>query len=268
MPDYANQIVRLYDTVFDRAPDPGGLEFWTAEMTRGVSLDYLADHFAVSPEFVATYGAPGNAAFVAEMYRNVLDRDGEPGGLSFWTSMLDQGLADRGSIVVGFSESAEHVAQMAAPPVPVVLTPAPLPEPVPAPAPAPAPAPLPEPVPAPAKHEVAATIAPELLFGTAEADVFTFRHLSYAAGDAILDFIPGQDVIDFRAMDMIPIGAGPFTGLPSVRYAYDQSPGALNNGKYGGDTLIQWDTNGDAHVDGQLRALHVLLQPGTDMLFA
>lgn len=123
-----DQVVRLYDTVFDRAPDAPGLAFWTGHMDNGWSLPFVAGLFITADEFALTYGQPDNGSFVRSMYENVLDRPGEAGGVSFWTSLLDQGLAGRADIVVGFSESEEHIAQMAAPkpapapaPTPVVL---------------------------------------------------------------------------------------------------------------------------------------------------
>lgn len=129
MPVSADQIIRLYDTVFDRAPDADGLAFWNGAAAQGVRLDYLAERFMVAPEFAATYGQPTNAAFVAEMYRNILDREGEAEGVSFWTRALDEGLAGRDDVVVGFSESPEHVAQMAAPAQPAEPAPVPVPQP-------------------------------------------------------------------------------------------------------------------------------------------
>ena len=109
-----DQIIRLYDTVFDRVPDFEGLAFWNGATERGLTLDAMADLFITAPEFAATYGQPDNASFVREMYSNVLDRPGDAGGLAFWTRVLDEGLADRGDVVNEFSESPEHIAQMAA----------------------------------------------------------------------------------------------------------------------------------------------------------
>ncbi len=110
-----DQIVRLYDTVFDRAPDAGGLEFWNNASHTGFGLRDLATFFISAPEFASTYGEPTNRGFVESMYLNVLDRPGEAEGIAFWTNALNSGQADRPQIVVGFSESAEHVQHMAHP---------------------------------------------------------------------------------------------------------------------------------------------------------
>lgn len=106
--EYQAQATRLYDTVFDRKPDAEGLNFWHSALANGYSLDAVSDLFITAPEFRATYGSLGNGDFVAQLYRNVLNREGESGGKAFWTGALDEGRADRSDIVVGFSESQEH----------------------------------------------------------------------------------------------------------------------------------------------------------------
>ncbi|WP_460452246.1 DUF4214 domain-containing protein [Alsobacter sp. SYSU BS001988] len=46
------------------------------------------------------------------LYMNVLDRPGDTGGISFWTSLLDQGTT-RGDVLLGFSESHENILKTA-----------------------------------------------------------------------------------------------------------------------------------------------------------
>ena len=73
----AEQITRLYDTVFDRAPEAEGLAFWTAALARGVSLDAIADVLVASPEFQSRNGTLTNTEFVNLLYRNGLEREAE-----------------------------------------------------------------------------------------------------------------------------------------------------------------------------------------------
>jgi hypothetical protein len=77
------QVTRLYDTVFDRAPDSEGQAFWTDALNRGTSLDTLADLFTVSPEFQSRYGAVNNREFVDLLYRNTLNREADDAGREF-----------------------------------------------------------------------------------------------------------------------------------------------------------------------------------------
>ena len=111
-------IFRLYDTVFNRAPDPGGFEFWVNALRNGIPLQSIADGFTAAPEFQTKYGTPDNQQFVVLLYQNVLDREPDPGGLAWWVDVIASGRASRSDVVVGFSESQEHVNAVT-PPTPV-----------------------------------------------------------------------------------------------------------------------------------------------------
>jgi Domain of unknown function (DUF4214) len=108
------QATRLYDAALGRAPDAGGLVYWTGALEAGVPLKAVAEAFIAAPEFQAAYGAPGDREFIGLLYGNVLGREGDPGGLERWTGLLEDGAADRGDIVLAFSECSEHAAMIAA----------------------------------------------------------------------------------------------------------------------------------------------------------
>jgi hypothetical protein len=108
------QAVRMYDTTFDRKADPGGLDYWTKVLESGIPLKAVAGGFMQVEEWQSEYGTPDNTQFVNLLYQNVLDRPGEPGGMAFWTNVLNRAAADRADIVVGFSESHEHVVRTTA----------------------------------------------------------------------------------------------------------------------------------------------------------
>jgi Ca2+-binding RTX toxin-like protein len=105
----AAKVARLYDTVFDRLPDAQGEAGWTAALNGGQSLQAAANGFVASDEFKAAYGSLDNSRFVQQLYQNVLGRPADNQGLAAWTSFLASGHS-RAEVVVGFSESAEHVA--------------------------------------------------------------------------------------------------------------------------------------------------------------
>jgi hypothetical protein len=102
------RIVRLYRAFFLRLPDQAGLGYWVGQARAGVPLESIAGSFAQSVEFRNRYGAVSNAQFVGLVYGNVLGRAADPGGASYWTGLLDGGMA-RGQVMVGFSESPEFV---------------------------------------------------------------------------------------------------------------------------------------------------------------
>ncbi|MCU1454636.1 MAG: peptidase [Acidimicrobiales bacterium] len=106
-------VARLYDSYFQRIPDRGGLVHWIATRRSGTSLAAISAAFASSPEFTSRYGPLTNRKFVELVYTNVLGRPGDTGGLAYWTDRLDRRTATRGQVMVGFSESSEHVKKAA-----------------------------------------------------------------------------------------------------------------------------------------------------------
>lgn len=103
-----DQMARLYEAYFNRDPDAGGLTFWREQRAGGRSLDSVSDEFARSPEFIETYGALSDEAFVDLVYMNVLDRTPDAGGRAFWLDQLANGRT-RGSLMTLFSESPEFI---------------------------------------------------------------------------------------------------------------------------------------------------------------
>jgi Ca2+-binding RTX toxin-like protein len=105
----AGQAYRLYRAAFDRAPDLGGAGYWMARLDAGATLDDIAAGFATSREFADLYGsAPSNEDVVLRMYRNILDRDPDQGGYSFWLDVLDSGRAGVNAVLAQFGESVEN----------------------------------------------------------------------------------------------------------------------------------------------------------------
>lgn len=110
--DQAAMVARLYDSTFDRLPDASGLTYWTNDIKAGASLQQVASGFIGSTEFQTRYGALDDTAFVQQLYRNVLDREGEANGVETWKGALQSGMS-RSDVVLGFSESAEHQNKLA-----------------------------------------------------------------------------------------------------------------------------------------------------------
>ncbi|MFC7555955.1 DUF4214 domain-containing protein [Pseudoroseomonas wenyumeiae] len=108
----AVQIARLYDAAFGRQPDLQGLATHLATSRAGHALADIAAGFLQSPEFQARFGVPDDPGFVTALYRNSLHREPDAEGLMNWLAALANG-ASRVDVVLGFSESAEHVQQTA-----------------------------------------------------------------------------------------------------------------------------------------------------------
>ena len=114
--DPAARVARLYEAALDRLPDQAGLNFWIGAVQGGQPLSALASGFLASNEFQSRFGgaATPNAAFVDQLYQNVLGRAGEAAGRDFWLNTLNSGAATRADVLVAFSESAENKAGTAA----------------------------------------------------------------------------------------------------------------------------------------------------------
>ena len=108
----AGQVARLYDTVLGRLPDSSGLAAWTNALEGGTSLQTVASGFVGSQEFQSVYGSLNNSDFVTLLYHNVLHRDPDTAGLNSWVAALNGG-ESRAQVVIGFSESPEHIGNLA-----------------------------------------------------------------------------------------------------------------------------------------------------------
>jgi len=83
-------IVSLYTSLFNRAPDADGLNFWTQALSNGGSLISITQGFLGTAEATAIYPASQTSAqFVTAFYKTVFGRAPDPGGLTFWTNALD-----------------------------------------------------------------------------------------------------------------------------------------------------------------------------------
>ena len=103
----SRQIERLYQAYFLRQPDSEGLHYWTNQRVVGAPLTRVSAAFAGSEEFQSTYGSLSHGDFVDLVYNNVLGREPDDDGHSFWSGQLAQGVLNRGEVMIGFSESIE-----------------------------------------------------------------------------------------------------------------------------------------------------------------
>lgn len=109
----AGQAYRIYQAAFDRTPDAGGLKYWVNQLDKGASLTEVGWGFVQSAEFRSVYGSnPSNFDYVNRLYFNVLDRQGETGGMNYWVGELNKGVS-RAYVLASFAESPENVAAVA-----------------------------------------------------------------------------------------------------------------------------------------------------------
>jgi len=113
-PEVAAQVYRLYQATLNREADKDGHQQWTTNLFTGQStLEEVANGFVASKEFTNIYGTLSDEAFVNQLYLNVLEREGDAGGITTWTDLLAEGVS-RASVAIGFSDSREFVRKAAA----------------------------------------------------------------------------------------------------------------------------------------------------------
>lgn len=104
-------ITRMYDAMFDRAPDQQGLESWIRMSDSGMSMQNISREFVDSQESQALYGSQSNARFIDGLYQRSFGRTADAAGREYWIGLLDQGKADRADVMYSFANSTEKLAQ-------------------------------------------------------------------------------------------------------------------------------------------------------------
>ncbi|MEM6680016.1 MAG: DUF4214 domain-containing protein, partial [Pseudomonadota bacterium] len=105
----------LYEAALNRDGniDLEGLNFWIDQREAGQTPLELARAFVENDEFVEAFGSIdslSNLGLAQILYRNVLNREGEAGGIAFWQSELDRGILTREEAVLAFAVSEENIA--------------------------------------------------------------------------------------------------------------------------------------------------------------
>ncbi|MBD8599155.1 DUF4214 domain-containing protein [Pseudomonas sp. CFBP 8772] len=98
-------VARLY-SLFGRTPDYQGLNYWLTHQAMGSSDAEIRDGFLNSAEGIQRFSMLGSRDFVLELYQNVLHRTGDDSGVSYWNTLLQQGLS-RTAVADGFLNSRE-----------------------------------------------------------------------------------------------------------------------------------------------------------------
>ncbi len=105
-------VTNAYALYLKRLPDAEGLSYWINRMiaqANPVTDENLEASFLGSAEYVQNHGGTGTA-WVQGMYQDLLGRTADPGGLSYWTSVLANG-GIAYSVALGFAASAEREGQ-------------------------------------------------------------------------------------------------------------------------------------------------------------
>jgi len=100
------EIYRLYETAFGRAPELGGMSFWSSVLASGATVEQVATAITGLTEFQTAYANMSASDFVAAMYRNALHRAPSADEAQAWVSALQAGTT-QASLLVDFADSVE-----------------------------------------------------------------------------------------------------------------------------------------------------------------
>ena len=106
----------LYVAYFNRAPDATGLLFWGSVLAEGnLSMADIAREFYGQPETQALYGGSSSTGdFVTAVYQNVLGRDPDAAGFTYWVDILNSGQRDRPEFILAMIDGAKAATGSAA----------------------------------------------------------------------------------------------------------------------------------------------------------
>ena len=109
----AGKAFRIYKAAFNRDPtqnDPIGIGFWIDQLDKAMDLIEVSARFVDSNEFRSLYGIePTNAQFLTKLYQNVLGRDPESSGYSWWLNELNTNpVKTKAKVLADFAESVEN----------------------------------------------------------------------------------------------------------------------------------------------------------------
>jgi hypothetical protein len=84
-------VTGFYESTLGRQPDAGGLRYWIDRITEGTTPAAVASHFYGSAEYFRASGS--SEAWVTDLYREILLREPDAGGLAHWSGKADEGVA-------------------------------------------------------------------------------------------------------------------------------------------------------------------------------
>ncbi len=104
-------VGRAYLATFGRPADAAGARFHLQRLQDGVSRQTVLADFMASPEFQDQYGHLNNWAFIQLVYRNVLGREGDQTGVTYWLGQMQNYGLSHVDFFYSFVESTEYIAQ-------------------------------------------------------------------------------------------------------------------------------------------------------------
>ena len=94
MQNAREEVTKLYISLFGRAPDLEGLEFWSGRIKSGETVSSVASQmFSVEPARRFFPEGLDKGGIVNAFYRNVLGRNADADGQAYWSKQMESGKA-------------------------------------------------------------------------------------------------------------------------------------------------------------------------------
>lgn len=100
-----NELDKVYQGAFGRSADAGGRAYWSDYVRAGNRLTDVGVHVYASEEFYKRNGST-NRGFVTGLYKRILGRNADTGGLNHWTNAMANGMS-RAEVTQSFYNSIE-----------------------------------------------------------------------------------------------------------------------------------------------------------------
>lgn len=101
------QVQKAYIAYYGRPADPEGLAYWANRMDReGGSLVAIISAFGNSDEYSRRYSGSSNIELVSNIYRQLLGREPDEGGLAWYVARLDSGAMTLTTIALNVIDGA------------------------------------------------------------------------------------------------------------------------------------------------------------------
>tara|TARA_R110000868_G_C10972514_1_gene770264 strand:- start:2995 stop:4218 length:1224 start_codon:yes stop_codon:yes gene_type:complete len=100
-------VAQQYACILKRPAEVNGMKWWSDQVAKGGDKVAISDALINSAEGQNRYADKSNFDFIKDVYKSVLGREGEEGGLQWWSGQLDNG-ATRGTIYNEFIKLADN----------------------------------------------------------------------------------------------------------------------------------------------------------------
>ncbi len=100
-----DEIVKLYVSTFNRAPDSDGINYW---LNSGLKLSEIASSFFDQPETKGKYPRSlSKSIFIDNIYKNILGRKADKAGKEYWLNDLNKGIILRQNFILAIMNGAK-----------------------------------------------------------------------------------------------------------------------------------------------------------------